>query len=140
VLVELHDPDNASLFENRRGEVIVSPIIISRMMARVALRRELRAVFDELFGYSGSEILFYRIADYILTENANRSMAPAAADRVFHFADLQRMASARGETAIGIRRDGQDDKPGGGVQLNPGRDKRLRLNEDDEIIVLTTCR
>jgi Trk K+ transport system NAD-binding subunit len=140
VLVELHDPDNASLFENRRGEVIVSPLIISRMMARVALRRELRAVFDELFGYSGSEILFYRIADYILTENANRSMATAAADRVFHFVDLQRMASARGETAIGIRRAGQDDKPGGGVQLNPGRDKRLRLNEDDEIIVLTTCR
>ena len=51
---------------------------------------------------------------------------------------LQRAADARGEIAIGIRRTGQDGKPGGGVELNPGRDERLWLNEDDEIIVLTT--
>ncbi len=29
--------------------------------------------------------------------------------------------------------------PGGGVQLNPGRDERLRLKDDDEMIVPTTC-
>ena len=46
VLIELNDPENVSLFENRVGEVIVSPLIISRMLTRVALRRELRAVFD----------------------------------------------------------------------------------------------
>jgi Trk K+ transport system NAD-binding subunit len=126
VLVELTDPDNVALFENRRGEVIVSPVIISHMLARVALRRELRAVFDELFGSGGSEIFFRRIADYGVPGGEYR------------FADLQRAADARGEIAIGIRRSGQDGKPGGGVQLNPGRDERLRLNEDDEIIVLTT--
>jgi len=138
VLVELHDPDNASLFENRRGEVIVSPLIISRMLTRVALRRELRAVFDELFSSGGSDISFRRIADYDLAENRNQSEIPDAGERVYSFADLQRAADARGEVAIGIRRAGQDSKPGGGVQLNPGRDERLRLNEDDEIIVLTT--
>ena len=52
--------------------------------------------------------------------------------------DLQRGAGARGEIAIGIRRTGQDGKPGGGVQLNPGRDERLRLKDDDKMIVLTT--
>jgi hypothetical protein len=50
-----------------------------------------------------------------------------------------RAANARGEIAIGIRRSGQQGKPGGGVELIPGRDERLRLNEDDELIVLTTC-
>ena len=138
VLVELHDPENASLFENRRGEVIATPLIISRMMARVALRRELRAVFDELFSSGGSEILFRRIADYDLAENRNESEVPDAGDRVYSFADMHRAADARGEIAIGIRRVGQDGKPGGGVQLNPGRDERLQLNQDDEIIVLTT--
>jgi len=138
VLVEVHDPDNASLFENRRGEVIVTPLIISRMMARVALRRELRAVFDELFSSGGSEIVFGRIMDYDLAENRNESEVPDAGERVYSFSDLQRAADARGEIAIGIRRAGQEGKPGGGVQLNPGRDERLRLNEDDEIIVLTT--
>ena len=58
VLVELSDPGNAYLFENRRGEVIVSPVIISHMLAQVALRRELRVVFDELFGAHGAEFDF----------------------------------------------------------------------------------
>jgi Trk K+ transport system NAD-binding subunit len=140
VLVELSDPDNVPLFENRRGEVIVSPLIISRMLARVALRRELRAVFDELFGSGGSEIFFRRIADSGLAENHNESEVPDAGERIYSFADLQRAADARGEIAIGIRRTGHEGKPGGGVQLNPGRDERLRLKEDDEIIVLTTYR
>ena len=126
VLVELTDPENVALFENRRGEVIVSPVIISHMLARVALRRELRAVFDELFGSGGSEIFFRRIADYDVPGGE------------CGFSDLLWAADARGEIAIGIRQIGQDDKPGGGVELNPGRDERLRLNEDDEIIVLTT--
>ena len=43
------------------GEIIVSPLIVSHMLARVALRRELRAVFDELFSSNGCEILFRRI-------------------------------------------------------------------------------
>ena len=140
VLVELTDPDNAALFENRRGEVIVTPLIISRMLARVALRRELRAVFDGLFSSAGSEILFRRIAEYELAENLVESKVPDAGERVYSFADLHRAADARGEIAIGIRRTGQDGKPGGGVQLNPGRDERLQLSEDDEIIVLTSYR
>jgi len=140
VLVELTDPDNAALFENRRGEVLVTPLIISRIMARVALRRELRAVFDELFSSAGSEVLFRRIADYELAENPRETKASDTGERVFSFAQLQRLADARGEIAIGIRRTGQDGKPGGGVRINPGRDEQLRLTEDDEIIVLTSNR
>ena len=126
VLVELTDPDNVALFENRRGEVIVSPVIVSHMLARVALRRELRAVFDELFGSGGSEIFFRRIADYDVPGGE------------CGFTDLLRAADARGEIAIGIRRSGQEGKPGDGVELIPGRDERLRLHDDDELIVLTT--
>ena len=138
VLIELHDPDNASLFENRSGEVIVSPMIISRMLTRVALRRELRAVFDALFSSGGSDIVFRRIADYDLAQHPNASEGPDAGGRDYSFADLQRAADAHGEIAIGVRRAGQETNPGGGVQLNPGRDERLQLKQDDEIIVLTT--
>ena len=126
VLVELTDPDNVPLFENRRGEVIVSPIIVSHMLARVALRRELRAVIDELFSSGGCEIFFRHIADYGLAQGE------------YSFADLQRAADTRGEIAIGIRWAGQDQTQGGGVQLNPRRDEHLKLNENDELIVLTT--
>ena len=126
VLVELTDPDNVPLFENRRGEVIVSPVIVSHMLARVALRRELRAVIDELFSSGGCEIFFRHIADYGLAQGE------------YSFADLQRAADTRGEIAIGIRWAGQDQTQGGGVQLNPRRDEHLKLNENDELIVLTT--
>ena len=140
VLVELHDPDNAALFENRRGEVIVSPLIVSRMLTRVALRRELRAVFDALFSSGGSDIVFRRIADYDLAQYRGASGDPDPAGRDYSFADLQRAADAHGEIAIGVRRTGQETRPGGGVQINPGRDERLQLKRDDEIIVLTTLR
>ena len=135
VLVELTDPSNADLFENRHGEIIVSPLIVSHMLARVALRRELRAVFDELFSASGCEILFRRIGDYGLA--GTLSPLPDHSGE-YVFADLQRAADARGEIAIGIRRSGQTRAPRGGVELNPGRDERLQLNDDDELIVLTT--
>ena len=126
VLVELMDPDNVALFEGRPGELIVSPVIISHMLARVALRRELRCLFDELFSSGGSEILFRDIAEYDLEGGE------------YTFADLQRAADARGEIAIGLRRVGEKGVPDGGVQLNPRRDERLRLNEGDDLIVLTT--
>ena len=126
VLVELTDPDNVPLFENRRGEVIVSPVIVSHMLARVALRRELRAVIDELFSSGGCEIFFRHIADYGLAQGE------------YSFADLQRAADTRGEIAIGIRRAGQEQMPHGGVELNPRRDEHLKLNNNDELIVLTT--
>ena len=47
VIVELLEPDNAELLGRSRGEVIVSPLIVSHMLAQVALRRELRVVVEE---------------------------------------------------------------------------------------------
>ena len=123
-LVELTDPDNIPLLENRGAEVLISPVVISHMLARVALRRELRAVFDELFGSGGSEIFFRPFQDYGLAADA------------YLFAELQQAVNLRGEIAIGIRRaEGVQD---GGVQLNPSRDQRLNLSAGDELIVLTT--
>jgi len=37
-----------------------------------------------------------------------------------------------------IRRTVYERTANGGVELNPGCDKRLQLNENDELIVLTT--
>ncbi len=139
VLVELTDPDNVALFENRHAEVIVSTTIISRMLARVALRRELHAVFRVLFGSGGSEILFRPISDYGLLPDAQPGADAAQMDDGLTFADVQRAADARREIAIGIRRTDRKG-PQGGVQLNPRRDQRLGLTEGDEVIVLTTYR
>jgi len=138
VLVELTDSDNVTLFENRRGEIIVSPVIVSHMLTRVALRRQMHAVFNELFSSGGSEIFFRRIGDYGLAEILSELPDYDLSGGEYTFADLQRAADARGEIAIGIRRAGKERTPHGGVELNPGRDERLDLSENDELIVLTT--
>ena len=138
MLVELTDPDNVALFEKRHGEIIVSPVIVSHMMTRVTVRRELRAVFEELFGPSGAEIQYRRIADYAPSPGSSQAGGEPPSKLECTFAELQRAADARGEIAIGIRRAGQEQSPGGGVELNPGRDERLELIADDTLVVLTT--
>ncbi|HEX2167420.1 MAG TPA: hypothetical protein VHG09_09350 [Longimicrobiales bacterium] len=125
VLVELLDPGNTSLFRRRRGEVIVGPMILSHMLAQVALRRELRAVFDALFGPGGPEIIFRPPSDYDLE---GRSVT---------FEQIERAAAACGEVALGVRPH-ESHTGSGGVALNPARDRSFELTADDEIVVLTT--
>lgn len=125
VLVELLDPENHSLFRRRPGEVLISPLILSHMLAQVALRPELRAVFDELFGPGGAEISFVPAGRY------------GAAGRELHFRELERRVALRGETALGVRlAPAEGDR--GGLRLNPSREQRWMLTERDEVVVLTT--
>ncbi|MCP3866879.1 MAG: hypothetical protein GY703_02045 [Gammaproteobacteria bacterium] len=136
VLVELADADNISLFDNRSGEIIVSPVIVSHMLTRVALRRELDVVFDDLFSSGGSEICFHPIAEYDLAETLSQLPSHELKGSEFTFLDLQRAARIRGEIAIGIRRVDQERSANGGVELNPGRNENLQLNMEDDLIVL----
>ena len=129
VLMELTDPDNSRLFEHRleneQTEIVVTSRVVSHIVARVALRRELRCVFDELFSPGGCDIVFRRGADY--------DLAPGH----YLFADLQQAVDARGDIAIGLRRHAHRRDSNGGVLLNPGRDERLDLAEKDELVVLS---
>ena len=130
VFMELIDPDNSRLFENRleneHTEIVVTSRIVSHMLARVALRRELRAVFDELFSSGGCDITFRRIADY--------DLAPGH----YVFDDLQKAVDQRGDIAIGLRRHQHRRNSEGGILLNPGRDEQLDLTDQDELVVLST--
>lgn len=125
VLVELLDPSNASLLRQRRGEVLISPLILSHMLAQIALRPELRAVFDQLFGPGGGEIDFFPAGRYGL------------AGEEVSFADLQRAVCERGETALGIRTRTEDPRRER-VELNPARGHKWTLDAPHDVVVLTT--
>lgn len=120
VVVELLDPENVRLVPLGTNEAIVSPLVLGHMLTQVALRRELRTVFDELFGPGQAELRF----------------APAAAygcvGRPATFRDLAVAAARAGEVAVGVRRAGG----GNGVHLNPGWDSRWTLAADDALIVV----
>jgi ion channel POLLUX/CASTOR len=126
VLIELLDAANEPLFRQRRGEVIVSPTILSHMLAQVALRRELRTVFDELFGPGGAEIIFRAPTSYGLT----------GIDASFR--EVEAAAVAHGEIALGIRSAASPGQRATATVLNPPKQQRWTLQPDDEIVVLTT--
>jgi ion channel POLLUX/CASTOR len=122
VVVELLDAGNAPLIRRRTTEVIISPLVLSHMLAQVALRRELSAVFEELFGPAGAEILMRRPAEYGL-DGSTAS-----------FRDIADVARRHGEIALGVRARGA----GAGFELNPPRSREWTFAADDQIAVLTT--
>lgn len=121
VIVELFDPENVPLVRNLADDVIVSPLILSYQLAQIALRRELGAVFDELFGPGGAQIVARSGASYGLGESAR-------------FGEILTAARAQGELAIGTRTPHDDGTST--LQLVPGRDQEVQLGRSTEILVL----
>lgn len=124
ILLELSDPANESLVVRKRGESIVSPMILSHLMAQIAQRRELGLMFEELFTTGGAEVTFRKTTDYSMQS-------------VTTFADLEAVVALQGETALGVYRSKPDDE-GRRLHLNPPRDQPLRLQASDQLVVLTT--
>ncbi|MDX5329140.1 MAG: ion channel DMI1 [Marinobacter sp.] len=122
VIMELSDPDNRQLLYGHQSEMLISPMILSHVLAQVALRRELRVVLDELFTVGGAEIQFRDPHDYPL---------PASAD----FQLLEKIVAAGGEIALGVYR-AKANELGRHLQLNPPRSEWLALAERDQIVVL----
>lgn len=126
VLLELLDPENHALFEDEKDEVLISPVILSHILAHVALRPDLNAVFHELFSSGGAEIFFRPVEYYDLV------------GREVNFRDLQDAVSSRGEIALGVRIHTDVTIKNGGIQLNPERHKSWTFSSEDELVVLTT--
>jgi hypothetical protein len=124
VLVELLDPGNVNLFRTRPDEVLLTPLILSHMLAQVTLRRELSTVFDELFRSGGPEVDFQSVSSLGL------------ADRSMRFRDVQRLLASQGRTALGLRIAGERADLHGGVHLNPPHDRSWLLRAADEVVVL----
>lgn len=122
LILELSDPDNRSLLYGHQSEMLISPMILSHVLAQVALRRELRVVLDDLFTAGGSEIGFRNPADYPL---------PASAD--FHL--LEKTLAAEGEVALGVFR-ATADAWGRHLLMNPPRREFLELQPNDRVVVL----
>lgn len=122
VIMELSDPDNRNLLGAHQSEMLISPMILSHVLAQVALRRELRMVLDELFTVGGAEIQFRDPGEYPL---------PASAD--FHV--LEKALAAHGEIALGLRRLTPDSQ-GRRLFLNPPRRDYLDLQPGDQLVAL----
>lgn len=124
IIMELSDPGNRHLLYGHQSEMLISPMILSHVLAQVALRRELRVVLDELFTVGGAEIQFRDPHDYPL---------PASAD----FQVLEKIVAESGEIALGVFRAAADER-GRHLRMNPPRDQYLELQPADRIVVLSS--
>jgi hypothetical protein len=122
VIMELSDPDNRHLLYANRSEMLITPMVLSHVLAQVALRRELRVVLDELFTVGGAEIQFRDPHDYPL---------PASTD----FQLLEKIVAEKGEIALGLYRMVADER-GRRLVMNPPRNYYLDLGEGDQLLVL----
>ncbi len=128
VLIELMDPENEPLFRSQPGEVLVSPMIVSHMMSHIALRPELRMVFENLFTAGGAEIFFHPPEAYLEPEL-----------RKLSFAQLQEKVAAHGAIALGIFRPAAPGKSSAEeLILNPSPELEWQVQATDEIVVLIT--
>ena len=126
VLMELSDPNNEILIRHFRSEMIIGPLILSNLLATIAMRRELNSIYRELFTSGGAEIIFRSPADYGL-ENSRLT-----------FAELEERASAHHETALGITVTGDDANRPASLVMNPQRGQMLHVNGNTTLVVMST--
>jgi hypothetical protein len=125
LLVEIFDPENEPLVRHASAEVIVSPVILSHIVAHVTLRPELNPVFHELFGLSGPEISFGSAAVFGLQ------------GREVTFPEIQGAVAANGAIALGVACNGHFGAQSA-IELNPDRNKSWALGAKDKILVLSS--
>jgi hypothetical protein len=121
ILVELLDPDNSSLFAESDDVILVTPRVLSHILAHVALRPELNTVYDELFGAGGSEIALRPADEYGLV------------GREVHFAEIQEAVFTHGVTALGLLCRGGKTP---GIHLNRDRGRSWTLSKRDDVAVI----
>jgi len=125
ILVELLDPDNASILGEAADVVFVSPRMLSHLLAHVGLVPELNAVFDELICAGGAEIELRRASDLGLTAKG------------LTFAKVQDAAVSLGCVGLGFYAKAEGPAPRQ-VHLNPARDRTWVLGKGDRVILLSS--
>ena len=126
ILLELSDPANEALLGKYKTEVIISPLILSNLLAGIALQREVNSICKELFTAGGAEIIFRSIHEYGL-QTGNMT-----------FNELEDKAAEFGEIALGIYKTNQASNIPDQLTLNPEKSRKMEISPDVRLVVLTT--
>ena len=126
IVSEMLDIRNRRLAEVAKvNDFIVSDTIISLLIAQVSENNLLNAVFEDIFDADGSELYIKPMDQYVtLQEPVN-------------FYTVIESARRKGETAFGykIALEAKENRPGGGVHINPKKSALVQYANGDCIIV-----
>ena len=126
IVSEMLDIRNRRLAEVAKvNDFIVSDTIISLLIAQVSENNLLNAVFEDIFDADGSELYIKPMDQYVtLQEPVN-------------FYTVIESARRKGETAFGykIALEAKENRPDGGVHINPKKSALVQYANGDCIIV-----
>lgn len=119
IISEILDPRTKDLLEQDYGaDFVVSSEITSMLMAQISERRELNAVFADLFDSDGNEVYLKRAECFVML------------GRTTPWLSVQKAARERREVAIGYM------KMGATPLINPPQLESIVFGDEDRIIVL----
>jgi hypothetical protein len=126
VVSEIHEGANAELLSGTVArDVIVSPQIVSLQLAQISRQPVLGSIYRELLSAGGIECRRQPAGRYV------------SLDRPCTFEDLVVSAQRFAEVAVGVSRPVVSGSgPSGGLHLNPAKDTRWSLSDDDSIVVM----
>jgi Trk K+ transport system NAD-binding subunit len=120
IISEILDPRTKDLIERDYGaDFVVSSEMTSMLLAQVSERRELNAVFADLFDADGNEVYLKRAECYATVGQSSPWLT------------VQKVARARGEVAIGYM------KARGNPLINPPQKESVLLEAGDRVIVIS---
>jgi hypothetical protein len=120
IISEILDPRTKDLIERDYGaDFVVSSEMTSMLLTQVSERRDLNAVFADLFDSDGNEVYLKRAACYVTLAQSTPWLT------------VQKVARTRGEVAIGYLK-GQ-----GNPLINPPQNESVIFEADDRVIVIS---
>ena len=116
------EPENEKLFEKYGNEIVLSPLLLSHIIAQISLRKELQVIYYELFSTGGAEI-YLRECQYYGIKDAK-----------LKFSEIEKKIFEHGDIALGVGKTKSNSE----IKLNPNKNEMFELKSDDNLIVLTT--
>jgi len=118
IVIELMEPDNAALLDHDEVEALVSPQLLGRALAQVALVPDLCAVYDDLFGAGGAELSVHSASEYGIDG------APMT------FGALRVAAARMGHVLLGAQAEGERT-----INMNPPPSTPFDCSRDVRVVV-----
>lgn len=124
----LNSENQDIILQTNVDDFIISNKLITMILAQLSEEPLIKVLYDDLFSEDGSEI-------YVKPANLYFTSFP----QTLRFADIIDLAHQRDEICLGFRKGNlsQDVEQNFGVKLNPAKDFKITIEEEDYLVVLS---
>ncbi len=118
LLIELADPGNESLFRFHGDDVLVSPIIISHIIANITINDHVNNILEKIFDPGKTNVVFASAKDLNINQDTK-------------IKDLQQRINREGQILIGTETSNERN-----INLSLQTDQLFRVQENTRLVIL----